>query len=483
MHICTVCEQEFKEELSFDTEQSKCILHCDKSEDNGWFHIDSDGKKQWDNRKVNLFWKYIQNELDGMYEHSFWDTLEEELVYSGVIFPSFQLDIPYDSNVDNVMDLGTNFYSFNVFDHPRDGRIEGLNTIFNQIEITFDQCKFLDDANFSQYLLTEPLQFNHCEFEGSLFLHSEYKNRISFLNCQIKDLRAENIIFYEKVKIKECMVENINLYNTRFKDLCDFYKTTFTNVNFNKTNFEDISVFTEVKFNNDVNFQYTTFSELVLFRKTEFKKTVDFEDSIFKKEANFLNMKAKMANRETARIIKHTFEKQNNIIEANRFYALEMLKRQQELGWKNPFEWFVFTIHNLSSDHSQNWVMALSWIFAIGFLYTSGLDAVIYIFYISIFVTVNVLIDNYLSQSPFIHKIVQNTMILLMLTTLYAYIIWILPYVLPEDFFNSLAKNLNPFSTKPSEGDVTFSFIIYKVIISYLIYQFIISIRQNTRRK
>ena len=43
----------------------------------------------------------------------------------------------------------------------------------------------------------------------------------------------------------------------------------------------------------------------------------------------------KVKNRETARKIKDTFEKQNNIIEANRFYKLEMKEREKELKSKS----------------------------------------------------------------------------------------------------------------------------------------------------
>ncbi len=47
---------------------------------------------------------------------------------------------------------------------------------------------------------------------------------------------------------------------------------------------------------------------------------------------------------------------------------------------------------------------------------------------------------------------------------------------------NEIAKNINPFS-KLNSNDMTAGLFIYKITISYLIYQFIISIRQNTRRK
>jgi len=45
------------------------------------------------------------------------------------------------------------------------------------------------------------------------------------------------------------------------------------------------------------------------------------------------------------------------------------------------------------------------------------------------------------------------------------------------------ANKLNPFSIMMGSEKLTFGGLIYKIIIAYLIYQLIISIRQNTRRK
>ncbi|WP_419673021.1 pentapeptide repeat-containing protein [Aliarcobacter butzleri] len=123
------------------------------------------------------------------------------------------------------------------------------------------------------------------------------------------------------------------------KNLADFYNSTFAeSINFEKTTFRDISVFTNVTFKNDVNFKYTTFEKIGQFKETIFEKTLNLEDSIIKEKINFLKIKTKnnkelnscnMVNRETARIIKDSFEKQNNIIEANKYYALEMKKEKK----------------------------------------------------------------------------------------------------------------------------------------------------------
>jgi predicted membrane protein len=48
---------------------------------------------------------------------------------------------------------------------------------------------------------------------------------------------------------------------------------------------------------------------------------------------------------------------------------------------------------------------------------------------------------------------------------------------------NFVSNLINPFSIMTGKDELTFGILIYKITIAYLIYQLIISIRQNTRRK
>lgn len=305
-------------------------------------------------------------------------------------------------------------------------------------------------------------------------------------NVKIDKFICVNSIFEKKVEIKESKIQNIDLSNTKFKDLADFYKTEFYDTNFHKTTFEDISVFTEATFHEIVDFEYTTFKELALFRKTKFKKTVNFEDSIFKVEANFLDISASMANRETARIIKNSFEKQSNIIEANKFYALEMKEREKELGkdiknGKNFFEWLIFKAHEISSNHSQDWVLALLWIIAIGLLYTTfsfcslstclnSINTSLMMISISLASIYNL---HFYGES----KYKRYTKYIYLLLLFINYI------ALTKDVtLSCLASRISPFSALSNNDPIALG-LLFKVTIAYLIYQFVVSVRQNTRRK
>ena len=431
-------------------QEDKCILHCEK---NDWSK--STEKK--------LFWEEIRNIISNSQQKL---SKFLPIPFNNIIFPKFE------GNGLASLELG---YEDSFF------KKEGEKK-FTQ-SVNFNNCTFLDCLDFTYIQFEKDLVFTKCTLKDDIKLKRQQNIRILFLNCpEIKSLDFSRIVFEQKVEIKECVINSCNFENTRFKKVCDFYKTHFDDVNFNKTTFEDIAVFTESVFHKDVNFKYTTFEKLALFRKTIFEKTVNFEDSIFKEEANFLDMDANMANRETARIIKNSFEQQNNIIEANKFYALEMKEREKELTkdifkGKNILEWLIFKTHSISSDHSQSWLLALLWIFIVSMVYSlSSTESI----RIDKNVFTGTLVFGALSLCAiFCAKIdkykkhIISFLVFILLLVNYSAIV--------NTPFDRLAKIINPFSKVGQ--DIHFDLLLFKITIAYLIYQFIISVRQNTRRK
>ena len=270
-----------------------------------------------------------------------------------------------------------------------------------------------------------------------------------------------------------------NFYNTKFNDLADFYRTRFVDVDFERTDFNAISIFSESKFCKAVDFKYTKFLGKSIFRDTVFNNTLNLRDSIFSDDALFLDVTSEygrvktiqVENRETARVIKNFLDNSNNIIEANKFYALEMDAREKELSFiKNPFEWLVFKIHGLSSNHSQDWLLALLWIFVIS-IYYSIPDSKFWFTYEEPLIY---LFGSILLVPLFFHIPIKYKKIIL------------IAFITNIIYFTSMSldlvtKSINPFTKLPN--NITFPALVFKVIIAYLIYQFIVSIRQNTRRK
>ncbi len=318
----------------------------------------------------------------------------------------------------------------------------------------FKKPIFIDDK-----LKINFLSLHNCILEDGFLINNKYSNHM----FSIKGLSLFGCNINGSFISRDCKIENLNLENSIFNNIAIFENTTFEN---------------------DVNFEFTTFEKLASFKNVCFKKALNLEDSIFKEEANFLQMNGDLANRETARIIKNFFERENNIIEANRFYALEMEQREEELKKDNKskfWEWFVFKIHGISSNHSQDWLLALFWIISFTFVYShfkiygnqtanEYYTILLILSFIGIFFSI---VEAYLYK-----KIEYKFMLFIIIMSFLIYSMGTNDYKL-----HCFSNNLNPFSIMTGVDDLNLSTLIYKVIIAYLIYQFIVSVRQNTRRK
>jgi uncharacterized protein YjbI with pentapeptide repeats len=447
-------------------ENKKCVFHCDKSE---WkrksdfiiseYDLEAEIIYFWDEKKVNYFWfefkKFIEIEID----------LSKEDIYyrfSAFEFPELKKDI-FDGYTFRTDLVFTNSCIF-------EGNIEFFNVIFKK-EVYFDDCKIKGNINLGKSI-----------FEGR-FTFNNMKN--------IKEGSFRFAKFEKKVEFKETDCKEIDFYNVTFKDLVDFYNSNFMGkTNFERTTFKNISVLTKVIFKDDIDFKYTTFEKLAQFEETIFEKKLNLENTIIKDKINFLKTKTlnnenlkpeNIANRETARIIKDSFEQQNNIIEANKFYALEMKEREEELSFlKEPFEWLVFKIHGISSNHSQDWILALFWILNITF---------------SLFITeksIEIFSFNLIAFIPLISMIILGITVAIFdnhtIRTIFLFILSFMNFgifkiISEKHSLDCVSDKINPFSIMTELSKLDFSTMIYKITIAYLIYQLIISIRQNTRRK
>jgi len=392
-----------------------CILHCKKDD---WY----DGRKKWGKSKDKID-KFLEKIKDVIYTKTesykidFQEYSQEEIVdelkeykFEKVYFP------PIKKNT-------------NPFPALNQGLAEE-----NKLNINFIECHFLGKIDFDCIVKAKDINFDNCYF---------------YEDIEFKSNTFNHLFLFEK-----CIVHK---------------KIEFQNIIFNGT-----TSFIETSFNGDFDLVHSKFESLALFNDMKINK-FKIDNTFFKDEANFLNIKNKdeeklesknIDNRETARIIKHSFEKQNNIIEANKFYALEMQKKEKELKWNiSDFsEKLVFMAHKISSNYSQDWILSLLLLVFITLTFNyfnnillSLVDVlVIFIFAFIVFIPRNIL------------KFLLSMMIFLL-------------YYFDNIDLDLFAKTINPFSK--ISADINISQLIIKIIMAYLIYQFIISIRQNTRRK
>ncbi len=421
-NCCRVFDED---EKKITNDEDKCILHCEK---NDWYD-DRLGIRAWiNNEKTIFFWEQITDYVDKITD--LYNTLSE---------------LADMKRKDNEELYEYKFYEVKFPLNRDENFLYSLNDELNQSEnkhlnLIFDNCDFLGDINFKNIFKAKNITFRNSNFyENTILINQKFDNTFLFENCTVhKDIIFQNI---------------------KFMNVTSFIGTTF---------------------NGNVNFIHTKFYDLALFNDCKIAK-IKFENTFFREESNFLNLKNEVNkklesknidNRETARIIKDSFERQNNTIEANKYYAIEMKEREKELEKtkkNNPFEWLVFKIHGISSNHSQDWLLALGWIIVVGMIASMN--------------SLNVDIG--------------FTILLISFTRLYEYIgkymfivLYLMWFLLMKSFcfdtmemLNLFSNYINPFSIMTKGESLTLGVLIFKVIIAYLIYQFIVSIRQNTRRK
>ena len=137
-------------------------------------------------------------------------------------------------------------------------------------------------------------------------------------------------------------------------------------------------------------------------------------------------------NQETYRIVKYQLQKVGNIIDSNKYHALELEKKRKKVCDKSCkdkkflADCIVLNIHKISSNYSTNWLFALGWIFVVGLIF-------------NLYITNELLSMN------------------------------IFKYI-------SLLTNKEDFCSN------YLLFILNKVMLGYLYYQFLTAIRKDTRK-
>ena len=457
---------------------------------------------------INFFKSVLfENSKVNLYSYKTGD-FKDSIFHSKVEFDNTTFGSETDSKTFDVDFRGTqfkrvHFQSCNFFNGLRFYK----DTILEYLDI---QSMNLQELYIAGNIPTIAIRGNRKEINKLTIKHNNLKN-LMIHNCtinsdflmndkqwiqdkvfELENLNLNESTFNGKVKIQYYTInKKASFYNTKFKRLADFYRTTFNTVDFGKTDFEEVAVFSETTFKEDIDFKYVKFLNKSIFRDTVIKGKLNLRNSIFSDDANFLDITSiprirnpddedefigqttsiDVANRETARIIKDSYDKSNNIIEANKFYALEMDMMESELSFfRNPVEWLIFKLHSISSEHSQSPYLAFLWIFNLSYLYV-------------IFCLHNNVFDVFLAISTLIVFVVSFIDIKAVLKVLLT--ISVIEFVAISSVnLNEIADKINPFSIMTSwDDDLPFHLLLFKVIIAYLIYQFIISVRQNTRRK
>lgn len=303
--MCKCSQENCNLEVSENSD--KCILHCEK---NDWYKkFDKDSISYEIHKalfKTNNDWLHSSANIE-----LFWIKFNE--------ISQKKLEIDFKCYFDKVI-----FPSMEYGNYPK-------VDIYKIKFLGLKDCIFLDNIDLTPFFDAKNLEITNCTFHENVDIQTI--------------IHQEQFVFQKNSILKE-----IKFFNIEFKSICFFVENNINKLTFNGVRFDDNAIFSNSKIEN-----------------------LSFKNTFFRKETNFLDMTfSEVGNREIARIIKDSFEKQNNIIEANKFYALEMKEREKELEkdlkeGKNFFEWLIFKIHGISSNHSQDWLLSLFWILNITF--------------------------------------------------------------------------------------------------------------------
>ena len=229
-------------------------------------------------------------------------------------------------------------------------RENSLNNISNieidngELDISIAKLKLLNSA-YEEYI-----KFSTCIFRNKLEMR--FDNIASYSS---RDSKVITFHFYNCIFEKEFVLEYAQLsYELIFND-CIFLEK----VDLNNTYLSKYVDFNNCIFSKELIVDYTTFDDNISFKNTIFNYDykLNLENTYMNGKSEFFNICSKninllekenihtlkelilkqkklnlnVSNRETARIIKDSFEQQNNIIEANKFYAIEMQKEKKNL--------------------------------------------------------------------------------------------------------------------------------------------------------
>ena len=356
--------------------------------------------------------------------------------------------------------------------------------------ILFKNCKFQDDIifNFDNMNNIDFFIFNNCDFNKKLcfkniqFNQSIFKNtnenekislqQLSINNCQFSEkfilnnliainLSIQNSEFAKKFELKNTYIKHVEFVNTNFHHTFDCYNSNYSTFFCSKCIFDNFAGFESCEFSKGIKsqesnsipcFEYVTFLSFVNFRNSSFYNGLNLDLINLSGDANFLNIYVDFTNttHETYRIIKYSFDKVGDHVEANKFFTNEMKKYKAQL-FNDPKadkqERIIFWLNEKMSNFGQSYLRPLIWMFVFSSFYGMILYGYKENWIASNFPTLSLYLNNFL---------------------------------IPLNF---IAKNVMPFKGfEELKQGMEFISLIFTAIFASLTWQFIVAVKRHTRR-
>lgn len=250
----------------------------------------------------------------------------------------------------------------------------------NNDEIDLSYIYFKEDikTTFLQYINDKKISFANSIFETkAYFTEFEFGDTANFEGAKFNGIANFNRVVFKK----DCSFENVY-----FKKEVEFKKTEFTsNAKFSSSRFKKFASFEGAIFNKDADFENSIAEDLFYFHNIKLGK-LNLIGSHFDK-ANFLRLhnnsnsdnivltKKNFANKDTARILKSHFDKENNIIETNIYFVIEQeffidLLRKKESKYPNRYlNLITVNFNKYISNYGTDWGRPLFVLFGLGYFF------------------------------------------------------------------------------------------------------------------
>lgn len=393
----------------------------------------------------------------------------------------------------------------------------------NNDEIDLSYIYFKEDikTTFLKYINDKKISFANSIFETKVyFTEFEFRNTANFEGAQFNEIANFNRVVFKK----DCSFENVY-----FMKEVEFKKTEFTsNAKFSSSRFKKFASFEGAIFNKDADFENSIAEDLFYFHNIKLGK-LNLIGSHFDK-ANFLRLhnnsdsgnivltKKNFANKDTARILKSHFDKENNIIETNIYFVIEQeffidLLNKKESKYPNRYlNLITVNFNKYISNYGTDWGRPLFVLFGLGYFF---------ILLYSLFNCCNINDYRYIMIKSTDYKWIIFGMItslisyllyisnnkisnLLLLIVLLYFIQTIFTYSELRELNNSIVTLLNPLNifnqdlyyeyktdSRYKEYLVNINYFekvaLYGVIVKFItisiFYHFIMALRNSTRRK
>jgi uncharacterized protein YjbI with pentapeptide repeats len=416
--------------------------------------------KKWGTLQLNVFWENLRTLKKEL-------TLnEQELNFSNFVFPNFERT-----------EKTSNFWT------------EDENFTFNK-EVNFSEAYFMGEVDFSNVTFKENVNFSKAKFKDDVkFYYSTIEKEISF----------------EKVQFKE----ETNFYHSNFLDKTSFDEATFhAKTVFHQVNFEKKASFSLLSSKYRITF-FDCMAKKISFKYSRIENAYfinnNFEyfnlHGVAIQTPYFSDNDIKEAERETFAYMKNFFDKRNDYISANYYYAKEMRAYQKKLFpktkvnfFKKILHWFnkpnlgdklVFGFSKLASNFGQNIFLPIYWILFVGALFV-GLKGKHNIEFIVFSIALLAILSSlsYLFLKIFKREKREDIVWLLAQATLSFVSVGIFLY--HGTFIADFAKVINPLQLLKDSRNfcqgIELSCFMTKVFIATMVYHFVIASKRGVKR-